>query len=92
MFNNILKKLILVVISCILTSSIAFSDTNKINIINVEGNQRIDVETVISYSNIKIGDFYTEEAGNIILKKLFETANSYDGVRNQACTTPHVLQ
>ncbi len=73
MFNSILKKLILVVISCILTSSIAFSDTNKINIINVEGNQRIDVETVISYSNIKIGDFYTEETGNIILKKLFET-------------------
>ena len=41
--------------------------------ISVEGTQRIDKETVVSYSNIKLGDTYTEELGNNILKELFDT-------------------
>ena len=36
-------------------------------------NSKDDVDTVISYSNSKIGDQYTEEIGNEILKDLFET-------------------
>ena len=41
------------------------------------GTQRVDIETVISYSNINIGDIYTEELGNKALKDLFDT-NLFD--------------
>ena len=51
----------------------AFSDVNIINEIDVLGTQRIDTETVVSYSNIDIGDTYSEELGNKILKDLFDT-------------------
>ena len=50
-----------------------FAAENTINNINIEGTQRIDIETVISYSNISNGDTYTEELGNQVLKSLFET-------------------
>ena len=53
--------------------NIAFSDVNKIDEIDVLGTQRIDTETVISYSNVDLGDIYTEELGNKILKDLFDT-------------------
>ena len=49
------------------------SDLDKIDEINIEGLQRIDVETVISYANIKYGQIYTDELGNNILKDLFDT-------------------
>ena len=54
-------------------TTIAFSDVNQIDGIDVLGTQRIDTETVISYSNVKLGDTYTEELGNKILKDLFDT-------------------
>jgi outer membrane protein assembly factor BamA len=54
-------------------TTIAFSDVNKIKKIDVLGTQRIDIETVISYSNIDLNDVYTEELGNKILKDLFDT-------------------
>ena len=54
-------------------SNILFANENKIESIDVIGTQRIDVETVLSYSNIEIGDIYSEEKGNEILKKLFNT-------------------
>ena len=41
--------------------------------IQVDGIQRIEKETVISYSNISINEIYTEELGNNALKSLFET-------------------
>tara|TARA_B100001057_G_scaffold249542_1_gene249816 strand:- start:2507 stop:4681 length:2175 start_codon:yes stop_codon:yes gene_type:complete len=44
-----------------------------VNEIEIIGNQRIDVETIISYSNIDINDNYTESKGNEILKSLFNT-------------------
>ncbi len=49
------------------------ANDNRINTIEVTGTQRIDVETVISYSNIEVGDIYSEELGNQILKDLFNT-------------------
>ena len=50
-----------------------YSNSDQIELIDVKGTQRIDVETVISYSNVKQGDIYTEELGNQVLKQLFET-------------------
>ena len=50
-----------------------FSADNIINSIQVEGTQRIDIETVVSYSEASTGDIYTEDLGNLILKRLFET-------------------
>ncbi len=54
-------------------TSVAFSDVNQIDEIDIQGTQRIDTETVISYSNVKLGDIYSEELGNKILKDLFDT-------------------
>ena len=39
----------------------------------VENADKIDIETVESYSQTSIGDIYTEDIGNLILKRLFET-------------------
>ena len=54
-------------------NSLVFADESRINEIEVNGTQRIDTATVISYSNVNIGDLYTEELGNEILKELFDT-------------------
>ena len=42
----------------------ASGNVNKIDEIDVLGTQRIDAETVISYSKVDLGDIYTEELGN----------------------------
>ena len=51
----------------------AIANDEIISSVSVEGNQRIDKETVISYSNVELGDIYTEELGNNILKELFDS-------------------
>ena len=51
----------------------SFANENLVNEIEITGNQRIDVETIVSYSNINIKDIYTEKKGNEILKSLFNT-------------------
>ena len=55
----------------IFTSS--FARENSIDEIEIIGNQRIDVETIISYADINLDDIYTDTIGNEILKKLFDT-------------------
>ena len=62
-------------ISILFLSSITFSiaDENIIREIEINGNQRIDVETIISYANVSVDDYYTDEKGNEILKSLFNT-------------------
>ena len=54
-------------------TTVSFGDVNRIDKIDIQGTQRIDTETVISYSNVDLGDIYTEELGNKILKDLFDT-------------------
>ena len=49
------------------------AEIDKIKEIQVEGTQRIDIETIVSYANVEIDDIYTEELGNNILKDLFDT-------------------
>ena len=67
-----IKKIIFVLILlCISKALYAIDD--RILLIKVEGTQRVDVETVISYSKIKIGDTYNEDLGNNVLKDLFDT-------------------
>ncbi len=70
-----LKGIISIIVSTyfVLISSILYADNNIIEKIDVNGVQRIDIETVISYSEAEIGEVYDEELGNNILKKLFET-------------------
>ncbi len=55
------------------TITLSFADEDAIKEIQINGNQRIDVETIISYANISLDDIYTEEKGNEILKSLFNT-------------------
>ncbi len=55
------------------TISLCFANENIIEEIEINGNQRIDIETIISYSNIELNDVYSDEKGNKILKSLFDT-------------------
>ncbi len=73
MLRHIQFRLFLLIFLFFKFTSLSLSDVNKIDEIDVLGTQRIDIETVISYSNINIGDIYTEELGNKILKDLFDT-------------------
>ena len=68
-----MKKFYLYALLILLNGFSTSASENIINTINVEGTQRIDIETVISYSNISQGDIYSEEIGNKVLKNLFET-------------------
>ena len=65
------KFLIIILFLCTIT--ISFAEENLIKKIDINGNQRIDEETIISYANIKLDDIYSEEKGNEILKSLFNT-------------------
>ena len=55
-----LKKLFILLLA-ISFSSLILANDNQISSIEVSGTQRIDVETVISYSKVKVGDTYTED-------------------------------
>ncbi len=73
MLQYVIKKSNILILFIIFITTSVFSDENQINEIKIDGTQRIDNETVISYSNVNIGDIYTEELGNKILKDLFDT-------------------
>ena len=64
---------IFVVICFFLFTNISLASEDVIIDINIEGNQRIDPETIISYSKVSQNETYTEELGNTILKDLFDT-------------------
>ncbi len=68
-----MKKYLLFFSLYLLLNSNSFANENIINSIYIDGEKRIDEETVLSYANISKGDNYTEEIGNEILKSLFET-------------------
>ena len=54
-------------------STIVHAEDHIIDKIFVEGNNRIDAETVINYSGILLGDSYNETQVDSSLKKLYET-------------------
>ena len=68
-----MKSFFLFFLFYLFLSSNLFASENVIDSIRVDGTQRIDNETVISYANISKGDVYSEEIGNNVLKSLFET-------------------
>ena len=64
-------KLIKHLLSIMIISTLCtFSHANEfiIDEIKIFGTKRIDNETVIAYSNISVGNIYSEELGNNILK------------------------
>ncbi len=73
MFYQFKLRLYFIIFLLFKFTTTAFSDVNIIDAIDVIGTQRIDTETVLSYSNVDLGDIYTEELGNKILKDLFDT-------------------
>ena len=75
MFNirDICKNSFFVFVFLFSIANVSSSEIDIIEDIDVEGLQRIDVETVISYSDVKIKDIYSDELGNDILRNLFET-------------------
>ncbi len=68
-----MKKYFIFSLLYLFLNSNLYASTNIINSISIDGMQRIDEETIISYANISKGDIYTEELGNKVLKSLFET-------------------
>ena len=63
----------LIIFFLLLSNNVLLDEIDKIKEIQVEGTQRIDIETIVSYANVEIDDIYTEELGNNILKDLFDT-------------------
>ena len=70
--KNMTKNLLNLIILFFFTFAV-YAEENIILSIDVDGTQRIDNETVISYSKVNIGDIYSENLGNDILKELFDT-------------------
>ena len=68
-----MKKIFLLFVCLISLQLNLLASDDSITSINITGTQRIDIETVISYSDVEIGDTYTEILGNQILKNLFNT-------------------
>ncbi len=68
-----MKKIFLYILFYSFIGFRLFASEATINSIKIDGTQRIDTETVIAYSNISVGDNYTEQLGNEVLKSLFET-------------------
>ena len=68
-----LRQFFLITILLVSLNVVAYGNENRINDIEVQGTQRIDIDTVLSYADVNIGDIYTEDLGNKILKDLFNT-------------------
>ena len=67
-----MNKIFLILLLIIFGNSIYANDL-FIDDINISGLERIERETVISYSKLDIDDPYTNEIGNIALKRLYDT-------------------
>ena len=65
-------KIFLILLLIIFGNSIYANDF-FIDEINISGLERIERETVISYSKLDIDDPYSNEIGNIALKRLYDT-------------------
>ncbi len=60
-----------IILTLMLSSNMAFSD--PLNTIVLEGNKRVESETILSYISIKKGDEFSDEACDIALKSLYAT-------------------
>ena len=80
MFKRFINRFLLasvlfttIIVGLLSHTNSSWSDTGKITIIEVLGTQRIDPETVISYSNLKVGDQSDPDKLDTALKILFKT-------------------
>ena len=53
--------------------NLASANTVKLNEIKIYGNERISSQTILMFSNIKIGDQIDNQSTNKILKDLIKT-------------------
>ena len=67
-----MRKIFLILIFTFFGNSI-FADVFSIDEIEINGVERIERETVLSYSKLNIDNPYSNEIGNIALKSLYET-------------------
>ena len=80
MFKRFINRFLLasvlfatIIVGLLSHNNSSWSDTGKITSIEVLGTQRIDPETVISYSNLKVGDQSDPDKLDTALKILFKT-------------------
>ena len=85
-----LRQFFLITILLVSLNVVAYSNENRINDIEVQGTQRIDIDTVLSYADVNIGDIYTEDLGNKILKDLFNT-NLFSNIEKSNSTDENTL-
>ena len=71
------SKIIIVLISIFFLNTVVYATDNRILEIKASGEQRVDVDTIISYSEVVIGQDYTEDLGDKVLKNLFNTCLLY---------------
>ena len=71
MFNNIVKFISTIFLLFLLTTRLAFSEIVKK--IEIDGNERIPVETINMLSGVKVNDDINENDINNLLKNLYET-------------------
>ena len=75
MFNSFKKISILIFSFIILLNNVVSAEVVKE--INVQGNQRISIETIKMFADVSINDDLTENDLNEILKRLYNT-NFFD--------------
>jgi len=65
----------IIIVLTSLFSGILFAQTDEeiINKINIEGNQRVTVDTVLTYAEISEGELFSTEIGKKIIKNLYDT-------------------
>ncbi len=71
--KNIIKLLIILNILFLHCSSFSQEEKDAIKDIRILGNQRLDYDTIQSYININIGDYFTSSSLNEAFKSLFST-------------------
>ena len=71
MFNNIVKFISIIFLLFLLTTRLGLSEIVKK--IEIDGNERIPIETINMLSGIKINDNINENDINNLLKNLYET-------------------
>ncbi len=73
MIKNISQNIILAII--LISPGLILAQVNEqfISKIDIQGNQRVTDDTVLSYANISEGEIFTSEIGESIIKNLYET-------------------
>ena len=67
-----IKKIIFVVVLFFVTFSF-HANAEKVEKVEIQGNERISLETIIIFGDVKLGDNYETADINTLIKKLYET-------------------